>query len=147
MKSPSLLFFFLVSAAVVGTCGCIGQQPVLSFEEQMQVKAYADPIVDNLLEAFNHQNYTRYSQDFSNEMKHGLNESTFEETYTQIVSRIGLYVRRGEALVTQNGDFVTAIYRADFDQEQGVEIRLVFKKGDESHQIYGLWFNSPKLGS
>ncbi len=136
-----------MTVLVVGICGCIGQQAALSPEEQTQVRAFADPIVDNLLEGFNHQNYTQYSRDFSSEMKNSLDESAFEETYSQIVSKIGLYVGRGEAIVTQNGDFVAANYRADFDQEQGVEIRVVFKQGDESHQIYGLWFNSPKLRS
>ncbi len=76
-----------------------------------------------------------------------LNITVFEQNRAMILSKIGLYVARGEATVSRNGDYVTASYRADFEQETGVDIRVIFKENDLSHQIYGLWFNSPKLRS
>ncbi|WP_332449243.1 hypothetical protein [Methanoculleus sp.] len=42
---------------------------------------------------------------------------------------------------------LAAAHRPAFERVDGVALRFVFKKGDESHQLYGLWFNSPKLRS
>jgi hypothetical protein len=143
--SRASLALVFISVVVMVTCGCVGQDMSLSAEERAQIRAYADPITDILLEGFNEGNYTLYSRDFSTEMKAALHEAAFEQNRAQIISRIGLYLVRSEGSVTQSGDYVAVVYRADFEREQGVEIRVVFRKGDESHQIYGLWFNSPAL--
>jgi maltose-binding protein MalE len=145
MKIPPILAVFFIVAAMA--CGCISQETTLPQEEQRMVQAYADPITDNLLEGFNQDNYTRYSRDFSTDMRQALNETIFEQNRALILSKIGLFVSRGNATVTQSGDYLVANYMADFEYEQGVNVRVVFKKGDDSHQVYGLWFNSPKLRS
>jgi hypothetical protein len=146
MKGATTLLLILTVIAV-GSSGCIGGETRLSAEEEAQVRAYADPVVDTLLEGFNQGNYTRYSQDFSEEMRRALNASAFEQNRALVISKIGMYIARGEAYVALKGDYITANYKADFTEEQGVDVRVVFKQGDESHQIYGLWFNSPKLRS
>jgi hypothetical protein len=146
MNVSTLLFVILVTVAAVVTGGCIGQDTSLSAEEQAQVRSYSDPITDNLLLALNENNYTQYSRDFSSAMS-ALDIATFEQNRAMILSKIGRYVARGDATVTRNGEYVAASYRADFEQETGVDIRVIFKESDPSHQIYGLWFNSPKLRS
>ena len=113
----------------------------------MAVLAYADPIADNLLQGFNDDNYTMYSRDFSEEMKRGLNEAVFQQNREFVTSRIGLYTSRGDPVVTESGEYIAVNYPSEFEREGGVNIRLVFRKGDESHLLYGLWFNSPKLRS
>lgn len=128
-------------------CGCVSQDVVISGEERTRVLEYAEPITDNLLQGFNEDNYTMYSRDFSSAMREGLNASSFSQTRTTIISRIGHYLSRGEPRVTGNGEYIAVNYKADFEQEQGVDLRVVFRRGDDSHQVYGLWFNSPKLRS
>jgi hypothetical protein len=145
LKVPLILL--LTGTIAICACGCLSQEMPLSPEEQAQVVAYANPITDNLMEGFNQNNYTQYSRDFSTEMKKALDVTMFEQNRALILSKIGHYVSRGEPFVTESGDFLAVNYKADFEQEQGVDIRVVFRKGDESHQIYGLWFNSPKLRS
>ncbi|MCT8337815.1 DUF3887 domain-containing protein [Methanoculleus sp. Afa-1] len=125
----------------------MGQETVLSGEEAAEVFAYADPIADNLMQGFNDGNYTVYSRDFGPEMRQALDEAAFVQNREDVTSRIGLYESRSDPVVTEIGEFVAVTYRAAFEQEDGVALRLVFKKGDESHQLYGLWFNSPKLRS
>ncbi|HOU80900.1 MAG TPA: DUF3887 domain-containing protein [Methanoregulaceae archaeon] len=119
----------------------------LSPEEQARVIAFANPITDNLLDGFNQNNYTQYSRDFSSEMKQGLDEKVFEQNRALVVSKVGSSVSRGDPVVTGSGEFLVVNYKADFEQEQGVDVRVVFRKGDDTHQVYGLWFNSPKLRS
>jgi hypothetical protein len=49
--------------------------------------------------------------------------------------------------VTDTGEYIAVNYSAEFEREDGVNLRFVFRKGDESHRLYGLWFNSPMLRS
>lgn len=138
----ALLLVFAVSA-----CGCTGQESVISDDDAAQVFAYADPIAENLLAGFNEDNYTTYSRDFSPEMKQALDEAAFEQNREHVTSRIGLYKSRESPVVTQTGEYIAVTYKAAFEREDGVNLRFVFKKDDESHRLHGLWFNSPKLRS
>lgn len=146
-RSQIPLLAVLVVFAAVLACGCMGQETVVSGEEAAEVLVYADPIADNLMQGFNEGNYTVYSRDFSPEMRQALDEAAFVQNRDDVTSRIGLYESRGDPVVTEIGEFVAVTYQATFEREDGVALRLVFKMGDESHQLYGLWFNSPKLRS
>ena len=144
--SPLQIFAVLAVIAGVCVCGCTSQGVAVSDEERAAVLAYADPIADNLLQGFNENNYTMYSRDFGPEMKAALDEAAFEQNREFVVSRIGLYESRGTPVVTESGEFISVNYPAKFEREDGVNVRLVFRKGDESHQLSGLWFQSPMLG-
>jgi major membrane immunogen (membrane-anchored lipoprotein) len=113
--------------------------------DQQSVLAYADPIVDNLLEGFNEGNYTKFSRDFDEQMKNGLPEPVFNQTRQQIVSKVGLYKSRTVSKVQKQGRGTIVIYDAEFEKEKGVEVKVVFQKYGEKNLVSGLWFNSPKL--
>lgn len=139
----------LILAAVIMLCssGCISPEMPLSPEDQAQVIAFANPITGNLLDGFNKDNYTQYSRDFSSEMKTALDEKAFELNRALVISKIGSFVSRGDPVVTGSREYLVVNYKADFEQEQGVDVRVVFRNGDDTHQVYGLWFDSPKLRS
>jgi hypothetical protein len=145
LKAP--FFAVLAILLAVSTCGCMDQEAIVPDEEAVQVLAYADPIAENLLSSLNEDDYTKYSRDFSPEMRQELDEASFEQSREFVISRIGLYVSKSDPVVTGTRDFVAAIYKAEFEQESGVDVRFVFKKDDASHQLQGLWFDSPKLRS
>ncbi|WP_243669571.1 DUF3887 domain-containing protein [Methanoculleus chikugoensis] len=142
-RSQIPLLAVLVVLAAVSICGCMGQETVLSGEEAAEVLVYADPIAENVMQGFNEGNYTVYSRDFSPEMKQALDEAAFEQNREEVTSRIGLYESRSDPVVTETGDYIAVTYRAKFEQEDGVALRFVFLEGDASHQLHGLWFNSP----
>ena len=144
-KIPFLAALLILAA--VAASGCMSQETVVSDEEAAQVLAYAEPIADNLMQGFNEGNYALYSRDFSAEMRQGLDEAAFEQNREFVTSRIGLYESRSDPVVTETGEFIAVTYKAAFEREAGVALRFVFKQGDESHQLYGLWFNSPMLRS
>jgi hypothetical protein len=121
------LLAVLVILAAVFACGCMSPETVVSDEEKGRVLEYADPIADNVLLGFDDGNYTMYRE--------------------FVTSRLGLYVSRDDPVVTERGEYITVTYRANFEREDGVSLRFVFRKGDESHQISGLWFDSPMLRS
>ncbi len=103
-------------------------ETVVSDEEKAEVLAYADPVADNILQGFDESNYTMYYREF-------------------VTSRLGVYVSRDNPVVTERGEYITVTYRAEFEREDGVNLRFVFQKDDESHRLHGLWFNSPMLRS
>ena len=135
----------LVILAGIFACGCMSQETVLSGDDAAEVLAYADPIADNLMQGFNEGNYTMYSRDFGEEMKQGLDEAAFEQNREFVTSRIGFYESRGDPIVTETGAYIAVNYRAEFEREDEVALRFVFRKDDEPHRLYGLWFNSPML--
>jgi len=146
-RSQIPLLVALLILAAVAVSGCMSPETVVSDEEAAQVLTYAGPIADNVMQGFNEGNYTMYSRDFSPEMRQALDEAAFEQNREFVTSRIGLYESRSDPVVTETGEFIAVTYRAAFEREDGVALRFVFKKGDESHQLHGLWFNSPKLRS
>jgi hypothetical protein len=135
----------LILLAAAGFAGCTSQETVVSGEEREAVLAYAEPIAENLLMGFNGNDYARYSKHFSREMRQSLTEEVFQKNRDLIVSKIGLYVSRDSPVVTETGDHIAVNYRAAFEEEEGVLVRVVFLKGDDKHEVRGLWFNSPKL--
>jgi len=143
--SPIQILAALAVIAGVCVCGCTSQEIVVPDEERTAVLVYADPIADNLLQGFNEDNYTMYSRDFGPEMKAALDEAAFVQNRDFVISRIGLYESRGTPVVTETGEFIAVNYPATFERGDGVNVRLVFRKGDESHQLSGLWFQSPEL--
>ncbi|WP_301677593.1 DUF3887 domain-containing protein [Methanoculleus methanifontis] len=144
-KIPLLTALLLLAAAAAS--GCMSQETVISGDMKAEVLAYADPIADNVMQGFNEGNYTMYSRDFGAEMRQALDEAVFEQNHEDVTSRIGLYESRSDPVVTEAGEYIAVTYRAVFEQEDGVALRFVFQKGDESHRLHGLWFNSPKLRS
>ncbi|MDK2988847.1 MAG: hypothetical protein PWR16_376 [Methanoculleus sp.] len=148
MNLPGIpLLTALLILAAVAASGCMSQETVVSDDVKAEVLEYADPIADNLLMGFNEGNYTKYSRDFSPEMKQALDEAAFEQNRESVTSRIGLYESRRDPVVTQIDEYIAVNYKAEFEREDGVNLRFVFQKDDESHRLHGLWFNSPKLRS
>lgn len=145
--SPIQVLAMLAIITGVCACGCTTQETVVPEEERTSVGVYADPVADNLLQGFNENNYTRYSADFGPEMKAALDEAVFEQNRDFVVSRIGLYVSRGSPVVTESGGYIAVNYPAKFEREDGVNVRLVFRKDDTTHWLSGLWFQSPKLSA
>ncbi|WOX55660.1 MULTISPECIES: DUF3887 domain-containing protein [unclassified Methanoculleus] len=135
----------LVLLLAVSASGCMSQETVVSDERRAQVLAYADPIADNLLSGLNDGNYTIYSRDFDDEMKRAMDKAAFEKTREFITSKIGLYDSRRDPVVTETDELITVTYKAAFEREDGVDLRFVFRKDDESHRLSGLWFTSPML--
>lgn len=117
----------------------------VSGEQRDLVLQYADPITDSLLEGFNGKDYAMYSRDFNEQMKNALTEGVFLETRELIVSKIGLYVSRVPHTVLRQGPYRIVVYNGVFEQEESVEIRVVFLDHNGTQKVSGLWFNSPKL--
>lgn len=138
-----LALFAVVALAVVNIPGC-GKKAITGAERDA-VLAYAHPISDGILAGYNEGDFARYSKDFDAAMKNAMPESVFKQSRAVIASKIGKYVSREIAEVFQKDQYVVVLYKAKFEQEDAVEVKVVFQKVGDKNLVSGLWFNSPKL--
>lgn len=121
--------------------GCLAQQMPLE-----EVKQYADPITENILVAMNEDNYSRFSQDFDEKMKNGLDETTYYNTIPGMKSKIGQYISKELVSAEKKDQFVVVTYKAKFSEEAGdVIVRSVFSDENGKKYISGFWMDSKKL--
>lgn len=144
MKTRKGKMKIILALSVIGVIfsGCIGQ---LSEEEQAQWFTIADPIAENILQTINNDDYQRHIKDYSQEMIDATPPEAFTQLRDLLLSKIGKYISKAPDKAVEDGDYIVVFYSAKFEQEDNVTVRVVFKKGDDTHQVYGLWFDSPKL--
>ncbi len=133
-----LMLFMFLSA-------CSRSAPrTLTGDEREAVLAYSETMTDNLLAGMNAGDYEVFSHDFNEAMLSGVTPAALADMQVQILGKIGLYVSREVQTVQQQGEMITVIYTAEFEQESPVTVRVVFEAA-EPHLITGLWFDSAKL--
>ena len=138
-KMRTLLAF---SMMVLVFSGCIGQLPE---EEKTWWFNIADPLAENILQSLNNDDYQQFIKDFSPEMVDGMPLEGFRSLKDLLQSKIGNYISKKPDDVVEKGGFINVIYSVKFEGEDNVTVRLVFIKGDETYQVQGLWFDSPRL--
>jgi len=121
--------------------GCSAQQIPLA-----EVTQYADSITENILMAMNEDNYSRFSQDFDEQMKNGLDETKYNNTIPGMKNKIGQYISKELVSAEKKDQFVVVTYKAKFSEESGdVIIRSVFSDINGKKYISGFWMDSQKL--
>ena len=74
-------------------------------EEGQRILKYADPVVDDLLQAFNEADYGNFSRYFDENMKSQIRRSVFLDMRDTLVSKLGLYKSRALALITREDQY------------------------------------------
>ena len=121
--------------------GCSAQQIPLA-----EVEQYADSITENILMAMNEDNYSRFSQDFDEQMKNGLDEKKYYNTIPGMKNKIGQYVSKELVSAEKKDQFIVVTYKAKFSEESGdVIIRSIFSDINGKKYISGFWMDSQKL--
>ncbi len=140
----SLITRALGAALALLATACAPIATAITGGERNAVLAYSEPQADNLLTGLNSGDYAVFSRDFADQMKSSVNAQAFTQIQAQVTGKIGKYVSREVSTVLRSGNYITVIYGAKFEQEDGVVVRLVFEPSG-SHRVTGLWFDSPKL--
>lgn len=137
----SLIFFVVLNLFFISCT----KETEITGEEKQKILNYAEPIADSILKGFNENNYEIFSKYFDTTMKKALNEENFYNTRKMIYSRIGLYVSKNKPQIFRKPPFIAVVYKANFEKEQNVVVRLVLQQYGKEYLVTGLWFNSPKL--
>ncbi len=106
-----------------------------------EVQALANPILDTVLTGFNDGNYGLYAKYFDDTLKDAIPEKKFQQVKAQIVKKLGKYQSRTYLgyLTQRNG--TVALWRGRFSaSDDDVLIKLVLSKRGDKIQVVGLWF-------
>lgn len=151
MKSKLTLTFGLVfSLFLFLTAGCsvvrspIIEPVVLDGEELEDVLSYAQSPAENLIDGLIARDYEQFSQDFSDTMKKGMNQQSFDDLLVMLDTKLGTYQSFDLVTVLQDENFSTLVYRLTYEKDNQVSMRVVFDN-ESPHPISGLWFDSPEL--
>lgn len=113
---------------------------------EAEVRAFADPITENILQAMNTGNYAQYTRDFDAPLKKNLAEAIFNWLNARKLDVVGNYVSKEFWRMTQKNDKVTVVYRAKFTNEPGtVTVTVNFKNISGKEYVDGLIFDSPLM--
>ena len=117
MKTKLTTLLILLAAVLASACGSAANAPqggvksVLTQEEA----AY---MIDSALRAINTGDYAAWSHDWDNAMKAAINDATFQEYRSQVISQYGQYVSL-ESVEMQPGsqkDSIRWVAIADFEK-------------------------------
>jgi Protein of unknown function (DUF3887) len=113
---------------------------------QIDIPAIAGPIAENILVALGKNDYAAFSKDFSQAAKNTLNQTAFEQLYSQTQSAIGAYQSKLFFTDTTQSGTVTVVYLAKYSKEPaGVSVTLVLQAVDARYEVQGLSLDSPNL--
>jgi hypothetical protein len=120
--------------------GCGSQETTLTGVDKDAVLAFSEAKTDNLLAGMNANDYVLFSGDFDQAMLNAMSQTQFDALKKDRDAKLGLYVSRQVNSVVQNGDFYAVIYDVQFEKDDAVTVRVVFRVA-EPHEVSGLWFN------
>ena len=137
-KFLKVMVFAAILTALISACA--PKETALTGADQEAVLAYSEAKTNNLLAALNAGDYTAFSKDFDSDMLKAMPESEFLSLKQDRDAKLGTYISREVASVSQSGDFIIVVYTAKFEKVADVTMRVVFRSADP-HNISGLWFN------
>ncbi len=143
LRKIGLLLLCVMMAISITACG--------SKMDSKEVSKYADDITENMLLAYNEDNYEQYIANADSQFKVVVTEDKMKEGNGMVRGKIGDYVPGSkvfkDAVKTSQKDqkFIAVRYNAKFTGEsEDVLVTMIFDD-NESHQVGGIFFNSPKL--
>ena len=142
-KKMGLLLLCLMMTCSLAACG--------NKVDSKVVRQYADGMTENMLLAYNEDNYEQYIADVNSQFKAAVTEDKMKEGNEMVRGKIGDYVpgskKFKDAVKTseKGKKYLVVRYNAEFtDETEDVMVTMIFDD-NEAHQVSGIFFNSPKL--
>jgi hypothetical protein len=136
MKFMSLVLIGVLTwgAALPAAADFIGQ-------DNPEVQAVADPILDGVLKGLHEGDYDLYSQYFDDTLKDVISKKKFLQTRSSILKSIGTYESRGYLGYLQKGKTTMVLWKGRFAKSaDDVLIKLVLSRRGDQTKVLGLWF-------
>jgi uncharacterized protein YhfF len=132
--SGLLLGMLVWGAALPATADFVGQN-------DREVQAVADPILDTVLQGFKEGNYAAYSRYFGDTLKDTITKEKFLKVRDQILKSLGAYESRRYMGFLQKSKTTVVFWKGRFDQSaDDVLIKLVLSQRGDKTKVLGLWF-------
>jgi hypothetical protein len=143
MRNRLFLITLILLITLTG-CNLAPQSTTLEGQERDDALAYAEPIADNIFAGMVAGDYATFAKDFDPTMAKALDDKAFVDFKNRFDSLIGNYQSREVVKVERLQNIVIVTYKAKFENEDDVSVRLNLRDGTPP-QVAGLWFDSPKL--
>lgn len=128
---PVVALFLLAIPVVAAPVGTSDQQ----------VKAVAEPILDNLLAAFNQGNYAQYSKDFDDTLREAMPEKKFQQVREELLKKLGKFKDKKYLGFLNQQAYTVVLWKGAFTGTQyDILIKLVLSKRQDKVVVVGLWF-------
>lgn len=135
-----------MSIGFVTSCTPVNTAPMVGQLTESDVRAFADPMTENMLQAINTFDYAQYTRDFDDSVKKNLSQDAFETVTTQRIGAVGNYVSKEYWQMVQKDDKLTVAYRAKFGGDSSnVTVTVYFKNINGKWYIDGTYYDSPLL--
>jgi hypothetical protein len=134
--------FFVLMLAISVTLALIGEAAADPIgKNDKQVRAVADPILDNLLAAFNAGDYAKYSRDFDPTLREAMPEEKFRKVTEELLQKIGKYKSRQYLGFLQPNQHTDVLWKGKFSNTTGdILIKMRVSKRKDKNVVVGLWF-------
>ena len=110
-------------------------------QNDQEVQAAAEPVLDGLLSGFNEGDYQKYSQDFDDTLKEAISQKEFIRVRDKIMKDLGKYRSRTYLGFLRKGQTTLVLWKSRFEKaEDDVLIKLVVSQRQGRTLVVGLWF-------
>ncbi len=137
-----LWIFTIVVCLLLTACSGV---KVLSADDAQAFAEKVAPVTENLLTSLSKQDEAGYTQDMEPIMKEASSGEKFTQTYDGIIGKLGQYQSATMTKVFDQKGYRIVVYTAEFENETGVTVRVVYDISGADPKITGLWLDSPKL--
>jgi hypothetical protein len=113
----------------------------VSRKTNKEMQKVADPILDNILEAFKLEDYIAYSKDFDKTLKIVGSRTKFFKVARFLQDSIGNYLYREYMGSIYKQDSIVVLWKGSFDKtREDVLIKLFLSKKNNRYVVTGLRF-------
>ena len=140
MKQTGILAVLTAMILVAGAV-CVPAQAGIIGQNDEQVRAIAEPIMDTILEGLNRGDYLQYSRDFDMTLKEAITRDRFADIQKDINAQFGEYLFREYLGFLNREAFTIVLWKGVFGKTKDeVLIKLVISERNGRYQVTGLWY-------
>jgi hypothetical protein len=133
-----------ISLLLIGVLTWGGAWPAaadLVGQDNREVQAVADPMLDTVLKGLNEGEYEVYCQYFNDTMKRVISPKNFSQIRGNILRSIGDYESRSYLGYLEKSNSTVVLWKGRFAKSaDDVLIKLVLSRQGDQIKVSGLWF-------
>lgn len=133
--------FFLGVAVMCAMLAAVPASGDVVANNDEEIKAISDPIMDVILAGFKTKNYSKYSKDFSESLKTQMSEEIFLKTIEQLEQLLGEYESRRYLGFLNRDGMTLVLWKSRYEKtEADVLIKLTLSRNGRKNEVEGLFF-------
>lgn len=139
--------------AIIGICmlccllsgGALAAAPPGFWQYEKNIEQVAEPLTEQMMQAFNDEDYGRFQSCLNEKMKAALPESAFKKMASDLKGKFGSYKTKEVMSIELREEYITVNYKGLFSQTADpVLIRTVLVQENGKTCVGGLWLNPMK---